>query len=37
MKLFRLFAVITVIGLLVLTGCSDPSIQQTPSVVYLYR
>ena len=30
MKLFRGFAVIAVIGLLGLTGCSDPSVQKTP-------
>jgi iron complex transport system substrate-binding protein len=31
MKLFRWFTAVVVIGLLVLTGCSDPSTQKTPA------
>ena len=35
MKLYRVFVVITLIGLLGLTGCSDPSVQKTPpSAIY---
>lgn len=30
MKLFRIFAVITILSLLVLAGCSDPAVQKTP-------
>jgi iron complex transport system substrate-binding protein len=30
MKLFRIFAVIAILSLLVLAGCSDPAVQKTP-------